>query len=634
MPVKVRCKGCEKVLNAPDKLRGKTVKCPKCQSPLKIPTGKKKRPAPAAAAAEPERRPRRQAEHEDDLFGDLDLRRAEDRNVKLCPRCATEVDPDDIECLNCGVNISTGVLSEKQRKARARKGPDPDEYWGKIWSDGWKFTKAHWKLALQTAGMYILLGALSICALRTANWCYEGYIQTILDEAAASNGKITARSRFEPFKVDATKASPVTLLNKRYTRETAFTPPVVMAAMPLNNPPFIFWCFMYGVFSLALGGWFWFVGTNIISATMVGKRKVKELKGDFFAYISLGIKAVTWPVILWGPVFFAMMFITAIVPIAGIGLGLLLLLITLPMYAVCMVHMFQNYVYKAYLAVPMLRITFKNFGPAAYWAVSAVIVNLILFITAGVLAALSVRVGSEYAGVLANAKKWIASNVVSFEGPWSQFTFYELPTLFLLCVLLLLPVAAATGFATMFMMRGIGLFGRYFGDRLELMNECDAGVPCGFGPRYLAAIVDFWMLPLTSILVASNRLLQIINLFMNLIVVVVFLTFPPELKLFAFPIILLFVIVLQIWTYYAIQESGYEQATTGKNAQNIIVVDMEGNRITTKAATIRLAAKILSTLPLFGGFFMAAFNDKKQALHDTMANTQVVWRGESEQSRL
>ena len=284
MPVKVQCKGCEKVLTAPDKLRGKTVKCPKCKSPLKIPSGKKKRPA-TAGAAKKRRRPV-EAEQDDynqsgdDLFGGLDLRGAEDRKVKLCPKCATQVDPEDIECLNCGVNIATGVLSAKQRKSRARKGPDPEEYWGKLYKDSWKFTKNHWQLALKTAGMYLLLGALTACAARTCNWCYVGYRDMVVQEIKDSNGKIQLQK--SGIIVNATNDAPVTFIAKRLTNKTQYPRPEIMAAIPLNNPPFIFWAFMTGVFGLALGGWMWWVGTNIIQVTLDGKKKVKHLQGDFF----------------------------------------------------------------------------------------------------------------------------------------------------------------------------------------------------------------------------------------------------------------------------------------------------------------------------------------------------------------
>ena len=248
---------------------------------------------------------------------------------------------------------------------------------------------------------------------------------------------------------------------------------------------------------------------------------------------------------------------------------------------------------------------------------------------------MSLRLESEYHSFIAKqAKPWIKGNIWSFEGEWGQFTFMELPTLALMSTLIILPIAAITGFSTMFSMRGIGLFGRYFNGELELMNESDKGEPCGFGPRYLAAIIDFFMVPLTSILVATDRVLQMINLFSILIIVLAFVTLPEEARTYTLPGILIMAVCIQVWTYYAVQEAGYEQCTTGKNALNLIVTDMEGNRITRKAATKRLLMKIVGAIPLFGGLIMAAFSPNSQALHDKAAKTLVVWRGESEQSRL
>ena len=39
MPVKVRCPTCEKVLNAPETARGKAIKCPGCETKVKVPAG-------------------------------------------------------------------------------------------------------------------------------------------------------------------------------------------------------------------------------------------------------------------------------------------------------------------------------------------------------------------------------------------------------------------------------------------------------------------------------------------------------------------------------------------------------------------------------------------------------------------
>jgi uncharacterized RDD family membrane protein YckC len=78
------------------------------------------------------------------------------------------------------------------------------------------------------------------------------------------------------------------------------------------------------------------------------------------------------------------------------------------------------------------------------------------------------------------------------------------------------------------------------------------------------------------------------------------------------------------WLYFALMESSAKQATLGKMALGIIVTDLNGNRLTFGRATGRYFGKILSGLILYIGFIMAAFTEKKQALHDMIAGSLVV----------
>jgi len=78
------------------------------------------------------------------------------------------------------------------------------------------------------------------------------------------------------------------------------------------------------------------------------------------------------------------------------------------------------------------------------------------------------------------------------------------------------------------------------------------------------------------------------------------------------------------WLYFALQESSPAQATIGKKALGIKVVDLNGNQISFAKATGRYFGKIISSAILFIGFFMAGFTEKKQALHDMMAGTLVI----------
>ncbi len=78
------------------------------------------------------------------------------------------------------------------------------------------------------------------------------------------------------------------------------------------------------------------------------------------------------------------------------------------------------------------------------------------------------------------------------------------------------------------------------------------------------------------------------------------------------------------WLYFALFESSEKQATPGKMAMGLVVADALGRRISFGQASGRYFAKILSALVIDIGFIMVAFTEKKQGLHDMLANTLVV----------
>lgn len=82
-------------------------------------------------------------------------------------------------------------------------------------------------------------------------------------------------------------------------------------------------------------------------------------------------------------------------------------------------------------------------------------------------------------------------------------------------------------------------------------------------------------------------------------------------------------LVIQV-LYYSLMESSKYQATVGKLALGLKVVDMEGNGLDFPKAFIRNLAKILSGMVLMIGYIMAGFTDKKQALHDIVAGALVI----------
>ena len=83
--------------------------------------------------------------------------------------------------------------------------------------------------------------------------------------------------------------------------------------------------------------------------------------------------------------------------------------------------------------------------------------------------------------------------------------------------------------------------------------------------------------------------------------------------------------LLVAWLYFTILESGAKQSTWGKRILGIKVVGATGERISFGRATGRFFCKsFLSPLLFQVGFIMAAFTNRKRALHDMIAEPYVV----------
>jgi uncharacterized RDD family membrane protein YckC len=83
------------------------------------------------------------------------------------------------------------------------------------------------------------------------------------------------------------------------------------------------------------------------------------------------------------------------------------------------------------------------------------------------------------------------------------------------------------------------------------------------------------------------------------------------------------VIVFGSWLYEAFMLSSPYQATLGKMIFGMKVTDLSGNRISFARATGRHFAKWLSGIILCIGYIMVALTERKQGLHDILAETLV-----------
>jgi uncharacterized RDD family membrane protein YckC len=84
--------------------------------------------------------------------------------------------------------------------------------------------------------------------------------------------------------------------------------------------------------------------------------------------------------------------------------------------------------------------------------------------------------------------------------------------------------------------------------------------------------------------------------------------------------------IFLFWIYCALSESSMNQCTIGQRLLGVKVVDLQGQRIGFKQATVRHFFKY-GSLGLLGlGFLMAGFTTNKQTLHDRFAECLVVYR--------
>ena len=85
--------------------------------------------------------------------------------------------------------------------------------------------------------------------------------------------------------------------------------------------------------------------------------------------------------------------------------------------------------------------------------------------------------------------------------------------------------------------------------------------------------------------------------------------------------------IVGAWLYFAKFESGAGQATPGKRLMGLKVTNDRGDRISFGRASGRFFGKIVTNLiPFAIGWMLAGWTSRKQAIHDMMASTCVVFR--------
>lgn len=587
MPVKIRCSGCQKALNVPDAARGKVVKCPTCETKLKVPAGGdddageervERRQTAAAGKSGVRKAAPKKAKSEEDFLSDLDLSRMEDTSVRVCPKCGHESTLEDFECPACGIEFATGQLSARAARKKGMRGPDPREFYGAAWSESWQFTKKNMKLVWRTALYWTIYQTLAVFAL--AGFTYS---QTV--------------------------------------------------------PPKLFWAFLYTMFTLGIPGWYFYLSSRIVPATMNREKKIKDIKYDLTLNVGLGVKAFAWFFLMTFPFTFIPIVIGVVAAIGATVLppqmmillaifgGGIPVLIGFLAFPVSQVHLTMRHSWPAWSPWHMLKATFKNIGPTMYWLMMFLVTHLFsIALVAGVgiamAASATIREKIISIPVDANAKVFgwlnLSTQEISFMG-----ICVILAEILIVNFIVAFPINFVTAIPSLFMIRANGLFGYYNREHLDLVLVTRANEPAGFWARYVATLIDSLILgSIGGVVYGICLALAVFLLKLGADFLLIPIAGIYGLFAFLFPLL-----------YYSKSESGPLRSTIGKRAVGLIVTTEDGKAVTFGKALSRYFCRNLASNTFLGiGLILAAFTEKKQALHDLMTKTLVVWKGDSEAS--
>lgn len=584
MPVKVRCE-CGAGISAPDAARGKVIKCRKCGQPVRVPKGAGGKGPKRKKASRP-----RPSIDDENFFSALDLEAGVDQDVRICPKCAAEVDEEDIECPECGVNLETGMLSAKQKKKRKRKGPDPDEYFGVVWKNSMDFLKKNKSLAIRLSLTFSVYLTVFLATL------YMAAVYCVPEDPS----------------------NPDT---------------------PVKVPVILFWGFLSTLSGAASMGCFWQLFVLINKATMEGRDSLDRFNFDFFVGVALGIKLLFWPVALLWPLFwaaFALLIVftegvmeafqgeegslvaaasvlaASVLFLAVSGVLYLIPTWTLP---VALSHMSAKFTYRAYIPYYMFKYGFSAIKGVCIWwlvAFTSMLPALVILVPAAIYA------GTIYDGLGNLLIKLVGLCGIETEVEQRGFMFdLTAGSLGLLTIsLTVFLVSLLLAFAAVFLMRATGLFTYYHQKELGLGEKRKDNVPADFWVRYLAYTIDVFLINvfagIKSLLIAG------------MIATVVYL----EMDGMVMPLQSVdgFTNILIVMMYYVFSEGTAMRGTLGKTAVGLVVTDLEGNSPITKGQAFgRFVLRGISAVLLGIGFLMSVWDPEKQTWHDKVTKTRVMW---------
>jgi uncharacterized RDD family membrane protein YckC len=144
--------------------------------------------------------------------------------------------------------------------------------------------------------------------------------------------------------------------------------------------------------------------------------------------------------------------------------------------------------------------------------------------------------------------------------------------------------------------------------------------PAGFWIRFVAYMIDGLIITAVSVL--------LIGICVGVVILTdesLDLENPGGIVIAAILLVIAALIVIN-WLYEALMTSSPRGATLGKMALGLRIVRFDGAQLSFGRATARHFAKAIVTpaVPLFIGYIMAAFTNRKRALHDILVDTLVI----------
>ncbi|WP_052723865.1 RDD family protein [Paenibacillus wulumuqiensis] len=155
--------------------------------------------------------------------------------------------------------------------------------------------------------------------------------------------------------------------------------------------------------------------------------------------------------------------------------------------------------------------------------------------------------------------------------------------------------------------------------------QAQKGIHAGFWKRFLAICIDAVIYMVIFFIVMRS-----IDLFGNLKGYISTdhsysdASTGQTVYIFTSLILVFFLRVIFPWLYFSLFEKSKYQATPGKMAVGLIVVDQYYRPLRFGRASGRYWAKFLSTLPFGIGYMLAGWTARKQGIHDLVASTYVI----------